>query len=166
MATDAPERLTIAAAAALPLISGMNKNFPFAALLVAFTLSACKPERVPGHFPAPVVPAATNAVAPGAFGKILGRWERPDGGYILELKSVDAAGKIAARYFNPSPINVETAAAMPEGKALKVFVVLRDVNYPGCTYKLTYDPKSDQLFGQYFQASLQETYEVTFARQQ
>jgi hypothetical protein len=43
-------------------------------------------------------------------------------------------------------------------------VELRDANYPGCTYNLKYDPQTDQLFGQYFQAALQETFDVTFAR--
>jgi hypothetical protein len=38
------------------------------------------------------------------------------------------------------------------------------VNYPGCTYTLRYDATADQLFGQYFQATQQQTYDVTFAR--
>lgn len=147
----------------------MKLNFPLSVLAVAFVLSACKPETVPPSPSAPAVPAATNAAAAPApakpaFEKLMGRWERPDGGYVLELKSVDAEGKIAAGYFNPSPINVERAVATTEAGAMKVFVLLRDANYPGCTYKLTYDAATDQLFGQYFQASQQETYDVTFAR--
>jgi hypothetical protein len=42
---------------------------------------------------------------------------------------------------------------------------LRDVNYLGSTYTLEYNPESDQLFGQYFQAALQQTFEVVFSRQ-
>lgn len=98
------------------------------------------------------------------FSKLIGRWERPDGGYVLELKSVDAQGKLEAKYLNPNPINVEQASATAEADAIKVFVILRDQNYPGCTYKLTYDAKADQLFGKYFQASMGETYDVTFGR--
>jgi len=33
-----------------------------------------------------------------------------------------------------------------------VFIELRDVNYPGSTYSLTYEPASDQLKGIYYQA--------------
>jgi hypothetical protein len=38
------------------------------------------------------------------------------------------------------------------------------VNYPGSTYTLEHNPQSDQLFGQYFQAAMQQTFEVVFAR--
>ena len=46
----------------------------------------------------------------------------------------------------------------------KVFIELRDTNYPGPTYTLTYDPKEDQLKGVYFQAALQQSYDVVFVR--
>lgn len=98
------------------------------------------------------------------FETLKGKWERPDGGYVLEIRTADATGKLDAGYFNPSPIKVSQARASRVGTDLKVFVELRDENYPGCTYKLTYDAKNDQLFGQYFQASMQETYDVAFAR--
>lgn len=96
--------------------------------------------------------------------RLLGSWERPDGGYVLTLRKVDAQGKLEATYANPSPINVEQAQAITEQGITRVFVVLRDANYPGCTYKLTYDAKADQLFGEYFQAAQQQTYEVNFVR--
>ena len=108
--------------------------------------------------PAAAVPAKTG------FEMIQGRWERPDGGYVLEVRKADAEGKLDAGYFNPDPIKVSQARAYRENGDLKMFVELRDVNYPGCTYKLTYDGKSDQLFGQYYQASQQQTYDVTFGR--
>jgi uncharacterized protein (DUF2147 family) len=98
------------------------------------------------------------------FAKLAGKWERPDGGYVLEIKGVDAAGTMQAAYFNPKPINVSRAAALYKDGAAKVFVELRDENYPGSTYNLTYDPQSDQLYGQYFQAALRQTFDVTFAR--
>lgn len=110
----------------------------------------------------PATPPAPNP----AFAKLKGRWERPDGGYVLEVVQVDAAGVVEAGYFNPNPIRVAGARAYVEKGETKLFVELRDVNYPGCTYKLTYDPKTDQLFGQYFQAMQQETYDVTFGRLQ
>jgi hypothetical protein len=109
--------------------------------------------------------AATGAPSTDAgFQKLVGRWQRPDGGYVLALGSVDAGGKIVAGYFNPGSIHVARAEASREGDAVKVFVELRDVNYPGSTYTLTYDPASDQLKGIYFQAALQQQYEVYFER--
>jgi hypothetical protein len=47
---------------------------------------------------------------------------------------------------------------------VKVFIELRDVNYPGSTYTLAYDPVSDQLKGDYFQAALRQTFDVFFTR--
>ena len=107
-------------------------------------------------------PAAT-AGAPG-FAKLQGRWLRPDGGYILEIRSVAADGKMDAIYNNPNPIHVAKAEASQAGAALKVFVELRDVNYPGCTYTLTYAADSDQFTGIYYQAALQQQFEVVFVR--
>ena len=99
-----------------------------------------------------------------AFQTLEGRWQRGDGGYVLDIRGVDTDGKLKAAYLNPRPINVARAEASMEGDALKVFVELRDVSYPGSTYSLTYDPAGDRLRGTYFQAALRETYEVEFAR--
>lgn len=93
-----------------------------------------------------------------------GKWQRADGGYILEIQSVTADGKMEAGYFNPNPIHVAKAEATAEGGARKVFVELRDVNYPGSTYTLTYDSATDSLQGVYYQAALQQTYDVVFER--
>lgn len=83
---------------------------------------------------------------------------------MIEVRGADSEGRLEAGYFNPSPIKVSQARAYQEGGVTKVFVELRDENYPGCTYKLTYDAQSDQLFGQYYQATMQQTYDVTFGR--
>jgi uncharacterized protein (DUF2147 family) len=98
------------------------------------------------------------------FGVLQGRWQRPDGGYVIEIKNIDRVGKMEAAYFNPRPIHVAKADAARDGKTTKVFIELRDVNYPGSTYHLTYDPKNDQLKGTYFQAALMQTFEVVFDR--
>lgn len=109
-------------------------------------------------------PAPSSARTDPAFDKLTGRWERPDGGYVLEITSVEPGGKLQAAYFNPGPIHVSRAFAFKEGDTTKVFVELQDVNYPGCTYSLKYDPEYDQLYGEYFQAALQQTFDVAFAR--
>ena len=96
--------------------------------------------------------------------KLLGKWQRPDGGYVLEVSSATPDGSLKAAYFNPRPINVARREwKLAEGR-LQVFVELRDVNYPGSTYTLNYDPVTDRLKGIYFQAVQQQQFEVDFER--
>ena len=102
--------------------------------------------------------------ASASFDLLNGRWVRADGGYVLEIRSIDAAGKIEAAYFNPKPINIAKADATRDGSAIKLFVELRAPNYPGSTYTLTYDREQDQLKGIYFQAVEQQRYDVYFVR--
>ncbi|HMK34050.1 MAG TPA: hypothetical protein VK463_03210 [Desulfomonilaceae bacterium] len=98
------------------------------------------------------------------FAFLKGRWRRPDGGYLCEIKNIDATGKMDAAYRNPRLINISRAEASREGVTTKVFIELRDAGYPGCTYTLTYDPQTDQLKGVYFQAAIQQSFEVVFVR--
>ena len=116
--------------------------------------------------PAPPVTKESIAApeAKAGFDLLKGRWLRPDGGYVLEIREIDGSGKMAAAYFNPRPIKVSQAEASQEGTTTKVFIELRDTNYPGSTYTLTYDPPSDQLKGVYFQATLQQSFDVVFVR--
>ena len=99
-----------------------------------------------------------------AFDSLKGHWLRPDGGYVIDIRDVDARGKLAAGYFNPRPINVSQAEASQEGDTTKVFIELRDVNYPGATYNLTYDPERDQLRGVYYQPAVRQSFDVFFIR--
>jgi hypothetical protein len=112
-----------------------------------------------------VVPKAAATFKP-AFEKLTGRWQRPDGGYIIEVRSVEPGGKMNAAYFNPRPINVAKAEALQDGGTVSVFIELRDVNYPGSTYNLAYNPADDCLKGIYFQAALGQTFDVYFVRLQ
>jgi hypothetical protein len=107
--------------------------------------------------------SAVEKVKPD-FGKLNGRWVRTDGGYILSVKGVDPGGKMEAAYYNPRPINVSKAQATQEGETLKVFIELRDAGYPGSTYMLTYDPKTDRLGGVYYQAAIGQRFDVIFVR--
>jgi len=102
--------------------------------------------------------------ANGSFDVLNGRWLRPDGGYILEIRAVDTGGKIDGVYLNPRPINIAKAEATRDGSTVKVFVELRAPNYPGSTYTLTYDQEHDQLRGNYFQAVEQQNFNVFFVR--
>jgi hypothetical protein len=71
-----------------------------------------------------------------------------------------------AAYLNPRPIHVARAEASKNGSATRVFIELRDINYPGSTYDLTYDPVDDRLKGIYFQAAIEQTFDVYFVRLQ
>jgi hypothetical protein len=99
-----------------------------------------------------------------AFDSLKGPWLRPDGGYVIDIRDVDATGKLTAGYFNPRPINIFQAKASRAGNTTKVFIELRDVNYPGATYNLTYDPERDQLRGVYYQPALGQSFDVVFIR--
>jgi hypothetical protein len=96
--------------------------------------------------------------------KLIGQWQRPDGGYVLEVREATPDGLLKAAYFNPRSINVARADWRLQDSRLQVFVELRDVNYPGSTYTLSYDPAADQLKGIYFQAVEQQSFEVFFVR--
>jgi hypothetical protein len=104
------------------------------------------------------------AQTPSDFKALPGRWVRTDGGYVIEIKSVDAAGRMQAAYFNPNPITVSRAAATRSGQATTVFIELRAPGYPGSTYTLIHDPARDELKGIYHQAALQQNFEVVFVR--
>jgi uncharacterized protein (DUF2147 family) len=100
------------------------------------------------------------------FQRLKGRWQRPDGGYVVEIKNIADSGAMDTAYFNPNPIHVAKAEASRDADGTKVFIELRDVNYPGSTYTLTYDPASDQLKGIYYQAVEQQRFPVIFLRLQ
>jgi hypothetical protein len=119
-----------------------------------------------GLLDAPLQAQLKEAVStdwPG-FQVLKGRWQRPDGGYVLEIKNIDQRGGLEAAYFNPKPIHVAKSVAARDGNTSKVFIELRDVSYPGSTYNLTYDPKADQLKGVYWQAALNQSFDVVFDR--
>ncbi|MCX5899372.1 MAG: hypothetical protein NTX06_01325 [Proteobacteria bacterium] len=96
--------------------------------------------------------------------KLIGKWLRPDGGYVLALSDIKNDGTLTASYFNPNPIKVFRSEWSSKKGTINLFVELRDVNYPGSTYTLNYDPVTDQLTGIYFQAALKQQFEVVFAR--
>ena len=122
------------------------------------------PAQDPATSPAAAGAPALPSAAPGAYGVLVGEWVRPDGGYVLSVSQVAPDGKATVGYYNPRPIRVSRAEARREGDLVGLFVELNDVNYPGSTYTLGYDPASGQLKGIYFQAMERAQYEVVFVR--
>lgn len=108
--------------------------------------------------------SSSPAVSAEQVETIVGRWRRPDGGYILEFRGLDAVGDLEAAYFNPRPINVSQAQVIRGSRGLHVFVELRDQNYPGATYRLDYDAGRDVLVGVYHQPAINQSFEVVFVR--
>lgn len=97
---------------------------------------------------------------------LIGRWQRTDGGYVIEIRQVATDGAMQAGYFNPRPINVSQARASVFKDHLKVEVELRDTGYPGSSYTLLYDPDKDALLGFYYQAVQKQNFDVVFVRMQ
>ena len=118
---------------------------------------------VPATAAAQVVPKAAMQ-SESALSVLPGRWVRPDGGYVINIRSVDASGKVDAAYANPNPLPFSSAEATREGKVIKLFFELRAAGYNGSTYTLTYDPAADVLKGVYFQAVAQQKFDVYFTR--
>lgn len=98
------------------------------------------------------------------FHKLIGRWLRPDGGYIIDIRNISSSGIMEAAYFNPRPINISRAEVLRKKGSLEVFIELRDTGYPGSTYSLMFDPRQDMLSGIYYQATIGQSFEVIFVR--
>jgi hypothetical protein len=113
---------------------------------------------LPGRVASPAVPSTSD------FGVLHGRWVRPDGGYVISVKAVDAGGKLDASYANPNALPFSKAEASWDGGALKVFLELRAGGYNGSTYTLTYDPANDVLKGVFYQAVAKQSFDVFFVR--
>jgi len=96
--------------------------------------------------------------------RLVGRWRRNDGGYILDIKAVDDDGKLDAKYLNPREIHVSKAQAITRGGYVIVVVTLQDQGYPGNMYTLTYDPQADRLEGVYHHRGLGRQFDVEFSR--
>jgi hypothetical protein len=101
---------------------------------------------------------------PEVLSRLVGRWQRSDGGYILDIKAVHDDGKIDAAYLNPRPINVSKAQAITKGGHVIVVVTLQDRGYPGNMYTLTYDPHADRLEGVYLHRGRKQQFDVEFSR--
>jgi hypothetical protein len=95
---------------------------------------------------------------------LVGEWIRTDADYRIQISKINEEGTLVANYYNPNPINVGKADWEESYGYLKIIIELRDVNYPGSTYTLSYLPDGDILAGDYYQAVEGLTFYVEFAR--
>ena len=114
-----------------------------------------------------VVSVATYVVyqqksKPLDYENLIGEWVRPDGGYVLDIKSIDSGGNIKMTYLNPKPINVSKAQANLKSGKIEFYIELRDKNYPGNYYTLTFDTESNRLVGVYHHLGLNQNFDVYF----
>jgi len=129
--------------------------------LIVYHFGSTEPDKTP------VTTAGEVKSVPGTaieFHKLIGRWLRPDGGYIIEIRNINSGGTMEAAYFNPRPINISRAEVSRKEGSLEVFIELRDTGYPGSTYTLLFDPQQDMLTGIYYQATIGQSFEVIFVR--
>lgn len=100
--------------------------------------------------------------------KLVGRWNRTDGNYILEIIPVKKSKTVRVAYYNPKPIHIAQTKITSQNKvigAIKIFIKLQDKGYPGSTYTLHYIPSDDVLKGTYFHAGLQQQFPSLFIRE-
>ena len=98
------------------------------------------------------------------FDKLVGNWMRPDGGYVIEISKIYPDGKVDAAYFNPQSIHVSRSTVSKKDGIIELFIELQGQGYPGSTYTLKYNPEYDAMVGIYFQAVIQQPFDVIFQR--
>jgi len=98
------------------------------------------------------------------FDKLVGKWVRPDGGYVIQVSKIHSDGKVDATYFNPRPIHVSRSNVSEEGGIIQLLIELQGQGYPGSTYTLKYNSELDALVGIYFQAVIKQQFDVVFQR--
>ena len=98
------------------------------------------------------------------FQPLIGRWQRTDGGYVIEICRIHADGRIEAGYYNPRPIHVGRAQTSISGEKIMIELELRDRGYPGSTYTLIYLADKDVLRGNYYHAPSGQNLGVFFVR--
>ncbi len=109
--------------------------------------------------------AAADPAAPAEVQRMLGRWLRSDGTYVLELRGADRSGIVQAAYFNPKSINVSRSIWLRGAEGVQVVVELNDAGYPGATYVLGLAADGDRLVGKYNQPQMGQSFDVDFIRQ-
>jgi len=101
---------------------------------------------------------------PFNFNVVSGKWARTDGNYTLVVRDVTADGAAVVEYFNPGNIHVAESSVGTQDGLVKLFVKLQDRGYPGSTYTLYYFAEKDALVGFYYQAAMDQTFEVILLR--
>lgn len=109
-------------------------------------------------------PHAEDRQAKPSFGVLIGRWQRSDGGQILEIHGIAADGRMDCTYFNPNPVQVVRAEAVIQGDTLQIFIALEGKDFPRASLQLIYNPNQEILTGRYRQPAKDGTLTVTYVK--
>jgi hypothetical protein len=155
----------------------MKNNTKFATLLLIaitaliFSCNSPQPKNetadstVPTEVTAPAnEPVAQQPATTADKNLLAGDWTRTDAPYQIKISELLEDGSMQVGYYNPKSIHVGKANWSSADGLLKIYVELRDENYPGSNYTLIYYPDKDLLAGKYFQAVEGTTYDVGFER--
>ena len=95
---------------------------------------------------------------------MLGSWIRPDGGYNLEITAFNKS-TLDAAYYNPNPVMISETQWKIQDGYVYFYVKFDDVGYEGSYYSLGYFPDRDILAGFYYQAPMNQEFDVYFERE-
>jgi hypothetical protein len=83
---------------------------------------------------------------------------------VIEVNKIHPDGNVEAGYFNPRPIHVAKSTVSEKNGVIELFIELRGQGYPGSTYTLIYNQERDVMVGVYFQAAIQQPFDVIFQK--
>ena len=95
---------------------------------------------------------------------ITGEWLRTDGNYTLNVEKFNTDSTVNAFYYNPRPIHIAETRWKVQDDHVFFFIKFDDEGYPGSYYSLGYLPEEDRLYGFYYQAVMNQEFEVIFER--
>jgi hypothetical protein len=143
----------------------MMKSLSRALAILVLALGVAAGHAIAQDGASPVVePQAPPAEPESSLDTLLGRWVRPDGGYLIAIRGIDSSGRLDAAYANPNQLPFAKAEASREDHRIKLYLELRAGGYNGSNYTLTYDPEKDILQGVYYQAVARQRFDIYFER--
>jgi hypothetical protein len=95
---------------------------------------------------------------------IKGVWGRVDAAGEIKITEVLHGGSLKSTFYNPKLIAIEKSIWTNSSGVLRVYILLREDDYPGSSFTLNYVAVRDVLVGVYYDALTQKSYPVTFER--
>ena len=83
---------------------------------------------------------------------------------MLRIERFNNDSTINAGYLNPKPIHIAETRRKVIDDTVNFYVIFEDEGYPGSYYSLGYITEEDKLYGFYYQAVINQEFEVVFTR--
>jgi hypothetical protein len=93
-----------------------------------------------------------------------GVWGRTDATGVVNISEVLDNGLLKTTFYSPKMINIEKAVWTNSSDVLRIYILLREDNYPGSSFSLNYMAEKDLLLGVYFDALTNESLTISFER--